>query len=67
MIAVDPDHQRVGVGTSLMERAIAHVEELGLALAVVSTGGDPGHDGARALYERLGFTPMPLVRHYRAL
>ncbi len=28
---------------------------------------DPGHAPARALYERLGFAPLPLVRYYRTL
>jgi ribosomal protein S18 acetylase RimI-like enzyme len=65
MIAVDPEHQDAGVGTALMERALAHIRSQGIELAVVATGGDPGHAPARALYERLGFTPLPLVRYYR--
>ncbi|MGZ4435804.1 MAG: hypothetical protein ACXVW7_19605 [Trebonia sp.] len=31
------------------------------------TGGDPGHAPARRLYERAGFTPVPLVRYFKAL
>lgn len=34
---------------------------------VVGTGGDPGHAPARRLYERAGFTPVPLVRYFKAL
>ncbi|HWT24743.1 MAG TPA: GNAT family N-acetyltransferase [Solirubrobacteraceae bacterium] len=67
MIAVDPAHQGAGAGAALMERALAHIEAQGVALAVVATGGDAGHAPARALYERLGFRPLPLVRYYRAL
>ena len=36
-------------------------------VAVLVTGGDDGHAPARALYERHGFTGLPLVRYYRAL
>lgn len=67
MIAVDPWHQRSGVGSLLLDRAVAEVGARGLPLAVVATGGDPGHAPARALYERHGFTGLPLVRYYRAL
>ena len=67
MIAVDPAHQRAGVGTALARHAVAHIEAQGADLAVIATGGDPGHAPARALYERLGFTPLPQVRYYRHL
>jgi GNAT superfamily N-acetyltransferase len=67
MIAVDPRHQRAGVGTVLLDRAVTEAGARGLPLAVVATGGDPGHAPARALYERHGFTGLPLVRYYRAL
>ena len=39
----------------------------GVPLAVIGTGGDDGHAPARALYERHGFTGLPLVRNQRAL
>jgi GNAT superfamily N-acetyltransferase len=67
MIAVDPRHQRAGVGSLLLDRALAEAGTRGLPLAVIATGGDPGHAPARALYERHGFTGLPLVRYYRAL
>ena len=67
MIAVDPAHQRAGVGSRLLDRAMTEVRARGLPLAVIATGGDPGHAPARALYERHGFTGLPLVRYYRAL
>jgi ribosomal protein S18 acetylase RimI-like enzyme len=65
MIAVDPDHQRRGVATALMHRALGRVEAAGVDLAVIATGGDPGHAPARALYERFDFTPLEQVRYYR--
>jgi ribosomal protein S18 acetylase RimI-like enzyme len=67
MIAVDPGHQHAGVGTALMQQALAAAEAHGVDLAVVATGGDPGHAPARALYERFGFRPLPGVRYYREM
>ncbi|MDP9428291.1 MAG: GNAT family N-acetyltransferase [Actinomycetota bacterium] len=67
MIAVAPSSQRSGVGSRLLERAVAESARRGVPLAVIGTGGDPGHAPARALYERHGFTGLPLVRYYRAL
>ena len=67
MLAVDPAHQRGGVGTSLVDRAVAELRSAGVDLAVVATGGDPGHAPARALYERSGFNGFRQVRYYRKL
>jgi ribosomal protein S18 acetylase RimI-like enzyme len=66
MIAVHPQHQRRGRGRALMEFAIQRLREQGLALINVGTGGDPGHAPARALYEAVGFTGVPLVNYYMA-
>ncbi len=57
MIAVDPAHQGAGVGTSLMQQAVTEIRAQGVDLAVIATGGDPGHAPARALYEKLDFNP----------
>ena len=67
MIAVDPEHQRAGVGSALMRQALAVAEGHGVELAVIATGGDPGHAPARALYERFGFRPLSGVRYYRVV
>jgi ribosomal protein S18 acetylase RimI-like enzyme len=67
MIAVDPAHQNAGLGTSLMERAVTEIRARGLDLAVIATGGDPGHAPARALYEKFDFKPLPQVRYYLEL
>lgn len=67
MIAVDPAAQRSGVGRALTEHAVSRLRAAGCTLAVVATGGDPGHAPARALYEAAGFTGLPLVRFYRTL
>lgn len=66
MIAVHPAHQRRGHARALMEFAIQRLRDRGLALINVGTGGDPGHAPARALYEEVGFTGVPLVNYYMA-
>ena len=66
MIAVHPEHQRLGHARALMEFAIQRLRDQGLELLNVGTGGDPGHEPARALYEAVGFTGVPLVNYYLA-
>jgi hypothetical protein len=39
----------------------------GLTLAIVATGGDPGHAAARATYEKAGFTGCPQVWYAKQL
>ena len=67
MVAVDPDHQRRGLGLALTNVAADWIREAGLPVAVVETGGDDGHAPARRVYEAAGFTPMPSVRYFKAL
>ncbi|WP_436494561.1 GNAT family N-acetyltransferase [Actinokineospora sp. HUAS TT18] len=67
MIAVDPDHQRRGVGAELADFALNWFKDNGMALALVETGGDPGHAPARRAYERAGFTPLHTVKYFKAL
>lgn len=38
MVAVDPDHQRKGIGSALMGRAMDWMRESGMAVAMVETG-----------------------------
>ena len=67
MIAVDPAAQRRGIATALTGLALDEMRRRGIDVAVVATGGDPGHAPARALYEKFGFDPLQLVRYYRRL
>ncbi len=67
IIAVDPEYQRRGIATQLMDRSIDHMRDRGMDMAAVGTGGDPGHAPARALYETLGFTALPGVRYLKLL
>ena len=67
IIGVDPDFQRRGVSTQLTEFATEHMRSRGMDIAVVETGGDPGHQPARAAYEAAGFTLLPIARYFRLL
>lgn len=66
MIAVHPRHQRRGHARALMEFSVRRFRDQQLRLISVGTGGDPGHAPARALYEAVGFTGVPLVNYYMA-
>lgn len=67
IIRVDPDHRRRGIAARLTEFAADHMHRCGMDIAVVETGGDPGHAPARALYGEVGFTPLPIARYFRLL
>lgn len=67
MIAVDPDHQRRGIAAALTRLALDELAEAGMTVAMVETGGDPGHAPARATYEQAGFTLLPIARYFRQL
>lgn len=67
LLAVDPAHQRKGVGASLMSFALRWIKDNGMVLAMVETGGDPGHAPARHTYERAGFTELPVSRYFKKL
>ena len=67
MIAVDPAVQRHGIATALTDFALDQMRARGLTLAIVATGGDPGHAPARATYEKAGFIGCPQVWYARTL
>lgn len=67
IVGVDPDYQRRGIGARLTEYAVDYMQRQGMDIAVVETGGDPGHAPARALYAQTGFTPLPISRYFRLL
>ena len=51
----------------MTEFALDHLRSRGMDIAVVETGGDPGHMPARALYGKVGFTLLPIARYFRLL
>ena len=67
MVAVDPDFQGHGIGSALTEFALAWMKEAGMSVAMVETGGDPGHAPARRTYEKLGFRLLPIARYFKKL
>ena len=67
IIGVDPEYQRRGISSRLTQVAIDHMRREGMDIAVVETGGDPGHAPARAAYEEAGFTLLPISRYFRLL
>jgi ribosomal protein S18 acetylase RimI-like enzyme len=67
MIAVDPDCQGRGIGSALTEFALAWMKEAGMSIAMVDTGGDPGHAPARHTYEKAGFEQLPIARYFKKL
>ncbi|MDQ3892150.1 MAG: GNAT family N-acetyltransferase [Actinomycetota bacterium] len=67
MLAVDPDYQGGGIGTALTNFALDRLKDAGMKVAMVETGGDPGHAAARRTYEKAGYTLLPIARYFRNL
>jgi ribosomal protein S18 acetylase RimI-like enzyme len=67
MIAVDPGYQRRGIAMAMTDFAVDRMQEAGMEIAMVETGGDPGHAPARAAYEKAKFRALPLARYFRKL
>jgi GNAT superfamily N-acetyltransferase len=67
MIAVDPGAQGRGIGEALTGVATDWLRQSGMRVAMIETGGDPGHAPARRVYEKAGYTPLPAVRFFKAL
>jgi len=67
MVAVDPDFQGRGIGSALIEFALAWMKDAGMSVAMVETGGDPGHARSRHTYEKAGFELFPVARYFKKL
>ncbi|MBV9258774.1 MAG: GNAT family N-acetyltransferase [Ktedonobacteraceae bacterium] len=67
LLAVHPEFQNHGIGTELNRFVLEKMKENGIKLAIVGTGGDPGHAPARRTYEKAGYTALPIVRYYQDL
>ena len=67
MLAVDPRHQARGVGTALTGVATDWLRRSGMQVAMVETGGDPGHAPARRVYDKAHYTALPVARYFKAL
>ena len=67
MLAVDHDYQGRGIGTALTEFALERLKVAGMQVAMVETGGDPGHAAARRTYEKAGYVLLPIARYFKNL
>ncbi|MEN9870091.1 MAG: hypothetical protein RLZZ171_1079 [Cyanobacteriota bacterium] len=67
MVAVDPDFQGQGIGSTLIKFALDWMKDAGMSIAMVETGGDPGHAIARHTYEKVGFGLFPVARYFKKL
>jgi GNAT superfamily N-acetyltransferase len=67
MVAVEPDSQGRGIGSALIEFALAWMKDAGMSIAMVETGADPGHAPARRTYEKAGFGLWPVARYFKKL
>lgn len=66
-LAVAASQRRNHVGSALCEHAFAALRAAGAEVVEIGTGGDNFHAPARALYESLGCTPVPVTVYYREL
>lgn len=67
MIAVDPDFQRRGIANAMTDFAVMRMKDAGMTIAMVETGGDPGHSPARAAYEKSGFRAFHAARYFKKI
>jgi len=67
MLAVDPACQHRGLGTALTEFGTAWLRDAGMRVAMIGTGGDPGHAPARRVYAKADYTLIPMARYFKAL
>ena len=67
VLAVDPAHQRKGIGRALIDYSFDVGREAGMSMVLVETGDDAGHEPARRVYEALGFERWPVARYFKNL
>jgi GNAT superfamily N-acetyltransferase len=65
MLAVDPQAQSRGIGANLTEVAGGWLRDVGMTVAMIDTGGDAGHAPARRVYEKAGYTLLPVARYFK--
>jgi ribosomal protein S18 acetylase RimI-like enzyme len=66
MIAMRPDYQRQGRGTTLMQYVEAGLQTSGQRLLLVETSGLPNYERARAFYTRCGYEQEARIRDFYA-
>jgi ribosomal protein S18 acetylase RimI-like enzyme len=67
ILAVRESCRGAGIGSALMNYAMDSMRAEGVRFVGLGAGGDEFHVPARALYESLGFHPIPIVGYLRSL
>ena len=65
ILAVSSSHRRQDVGRQLCLHAIDQMRADGVRFVGIGTGDDAFHAAARALYESLGFTKIPIAGYLK--
>jgi ribosomal protein S18 acetylase RimI-like enzyme len=60
VVAVRPSEQHAGIGSSLVERSLDDLRQMGMAYVQAYLRDFPGHEPARGLLTRAGFFRMPM-------
>lgn len=63
-IAVDPQYQNKGVGTSLMRYAVNTIKNSGGRMIAIDTSSTSRYLPTRRFYEKLGFCPQPPLKDF---
>jgi len=66
MLAVRKPARGAGIGHALCQHALSAIGHDQVDVVSIGTGGDRFHAPARALYESLGFSAVPVVYYLRA-
>jgi ribosomal protein S18 acetylase RimI-like enzyme len=67
LVAVAQSHRRTQVGRRLCSYAIEAMKSVEVDVVEIGTGGDAFHAPARALYESLGFTKIPVAAYLKRI
>jgi ribosomal protein S18 acetylase RimI-like enzyme len=67
LLAVSPNYRRSNVGRTLCLHAMHEMKSKAVDVVEIGTGGDAFHAPARALYESLGFTMIPVAAYLKKI
>jgi ribosomal protein S18 acetylase RimI-like enzyme len=67
LLAVSTEHRRRGLGHQLCDHATTRMKDAGVEVVGIGTGDDAFHAQARALYEDLGFTKIPVAAYLKRI
>lgn len=67
LLAVAAAYRRQNLGLQLCQHAIARMKLDGVKVVGIGTGDDAFHVAARALYEGLGFTKIPIAGYLKKI